>query len=73
MLEKITNINLRSELFNGKKAVSAYKNSSRNNILKNDLHDSVNLSPAYRFLSQLDWKLKEMKKLTTDKIYVAFF
>jgi len=73
MLEKITNINLKSEFFSGKKAVSAYKNSSRNNILRNDLHDSVNLSPAYRFLSQVDWQLKEMKHLTAEKLFVDFY
>ncbi|MCK9211166.1 MAG: hypothetical protein M0P61_10055 [Ignavibacteriaceae bacterium] len=73
MLEKITNINLRSEYFSGKKATAVYKNSLRSGILKNDLHDSVNISPAYRFLSQVDWKLKEMTNVTSDKIFVAFY
>ncbi len=73
MLEKITNINLRSEYFSGKKATAIYKNSLRSGILKNDLHDSVNISPAYRFLSQVDWKLKEMTNVTSDKIFVAFY
>lgn len=72
MLEKITNINLKTEFFNGKKAAVAYKNSLKNGVLKNDLHDSVNLSPAYRFLSQIDWRLKEMTRLTAEKIHVAF-
>lgn len=72
MLEKIANINLKSEFFNGKKAAVAYKNSLKNGVLRNDLHDSVNLSPAYRFLSQIDWRLKEMTSLTAEKIHVAF-
>lgn len=73
MLEKITNINLKSEFFNGRKAVSAYKNSLKNNILRNDWHDSVNLSPAYRFLAQVDWQLKEMKNLSANKVFIDFF
>ncbi|MFA6978823.1 MAG: hypothetical protein WC209_05815 [Ignavibacteriaceae bacterium] len=73
MLEKITNINLKSEFFNGKKAAVAYKNSFKSGLLRNDLHDSVNLSPAYRFLSQIDWRLKEMTKISSEKISVAFY
>lgn len=73
MLEKITNINLKSEFFNGKKAAVAYKNSFKSELLRNDLHDSVNLSPAYRFLSQIDWRLKEMSKISSEKISLAFY
>jgi len=73
MLEKITNINLRSEFFSDKKAISAYKNAYRTHPLRNDLHDSVNISPAYRFLSQVGWQLKEMTNLPAEKIYVAFY
>lgn len=73
MLEKITNINLKSEFFNEKKVAVAYKNSFKGELLRNELHDSVNLSPAYRFLSQIDWHLKEMTKITSEKISVAFY
>ena len=68
MLEKIANINLKSEFFNKKKAAVAYKNSFKSGLLKNDLHDTVNLSPAYRFLSQIEWHLKVMTKVSAEKI-----
>ena len=72
MLEKIANINLKSEFFNKKKAAVAYKNSFKSGLLKNDLHDTVNLSPAYRFLSQIEWHLKVMTKVSAEKIFIAF-
>jgi|GEM_PF-1295193 len=73
MLEKITNINLKSEFFNGKKGVTVYKNSAKSHTLKSELHDSVYVSSAYRFLSQIEWQLKEITSVSAEKIYVAFY
>ncbi len=72
MLDKISNIS----------AGSGYSTSAKSNSFsgligavynkKIDSHDSVNISPALKFLNLVNWKLKEFKHVINDKLFLAF-
>ena len=72
MLDKISNISAGSEYSR------SAKSNSFNGIIgaaynkKVDAHDSVNISPALKYLTEVNWKLKEFKHVINEKLYLTF-
>ncbi len=72
MLEKINNISAGSDF------TKAVRSSNIGSVLssaytrKVDAHDSVDISPAFKFLNSVNWKLKEFKHIVNEKLYLAF-
>ena len=72
MLDKISNISA------GSGYSASAKSNSFNGLIgavynkKIGPHDSVNISPALKFLNLVNWKLKEFKHVINDKLFLAF-
>jgi hypothetical protein len=72
MLEKINNISTKSDYS------KAVRTSNFGAILgstytrKVDSHDSVDISPAFKFMNSVNWKLKEFKHVVDEKLLLGF-
>ncbi len=72
MLDKINNISAGSDF------TKAVHTSSFGSILsssythKVDAHDFADISPAFKFLNSINWKLKEFKHVENEKLFLGF-
>ncbi len=72
MLDKINNISASNEY--GRTGNSNSFSNVLNSVYnkKADAYDSVNISPAMLYLTQIGWRLKEFKHTVNEKIYIVF-
>lgn len=72
MLEKISNISSGSEYSKSVKTKTFGNALGAAYNKKVDSHDSVNISPALQYLNQINWRLKELKHGTDEKIFIDY-
>ncbi len=72
MLNKIDNISAGSEYSKSAKPAGFGINAASAYNRRADVHDSVNISPAFQFLNQVNWKLKELKHSANEKLFLNF-
>ena len=72
MLNKIDNISAGSEYSKSTKPAGFGINAASAYNRRADVHDSVNISPALQFLNQVNWRLKEFKRIANEKLILNF-
>ena len=72
MLEKINNISAGSEYGKSTKVNSFSGTLTASYTKKVDSHDSVDISPAMQYLNHINWRLKELKHIVNEKIFIVF-
>ncbi len=72
MLNKIDNISAGSEYGKTGRPTGYVGNFASAYTHRVDYHDSVNISPALKFLNQVRWRLKEFKHVENEKILLSF-
>ncbi len=72
MLDKISNISAGSEY--GRSVNTGSFNGLIGGVYNKKIgsHDSVNISPALKFLNQVNWKLKDFKHVVNEKLSLSF-
>ncbi len=72
MLDKISNISAGSEFSRSVKTGSFNGLIGATYNKKINSHDSVNISPALKFLNQVNWRLKDFKHIVNEKLSLTF-
>lgn len=72
MLEKINNISAGSDFTKAVRSSNFGTVLSSTYTRKADAHDSVDISPAFKFLNSVNWKLKEFKHIANEKLFLGF-
>jgi len=72
MLNKINNISAGSDYKKASKTASTGNYLGINFARRMDFHDSVDFSPSLKFVSQINWRLKDFKHVANEKLYLDF-
>lgn len=72
MLEKINSISTKSDYSQAVRTSNFGTILSSSYTRKVDPHDSVDISPAFKFLNSVNWKLIEFKHLVDEKLFLGF-
>ncbi len=72
MLEKINNISTKSDYSQAGHASNFGNFLNSANTRKVYPHDSADISPAFKFLNSVRWKLNEFKYITDEKLFLGF-
>ncbi len=72
MLDKINNISAGSNFKNAARTTSFGSVLSTAYTRKADAHDFADISPAFKFLNSVNWKLKEFKHIENEKLLMGF-
>ncbi len=72
MLNKIDNISAGSDYKKASKTAGTGNYLNINFARRMDFHDSVDFSPSLKFVSQINWRLKDFKHVANEKLYLDF-
>jgi len=72
MLEKINNISTKSDYSHGGHGSNFGTFLGSAYTRKVVQHDSADISPAFKFLNSVRWKLKEFRYITGEKLFLGF-
>ena len=72
ILEKINNISTKSDYSQAVRTSNFGTILSSTYTRKVDPHDSVDISPAFKFLNSVNWKLNEFKHIVDEKLFLGF-